>query len=186
MKISKIFFLLITIICFSCSSVKVMSDYDSKVDFSKYKTFAFYKKGIDKASVSDLDKKRIMRAIEAELLSKGFSKSSNPDMLISIFTKTREQVNITDNNFGWGLGWGFGWGLGWGYNPWFFGRQNINVNQYTEGTLFIDFIDKNKKELIWQGIGSGAIKMSSVEKKEGRIKEFVKEIISTYPPGQKK
>ena len=186
MKSSKIFILFITIICYSCSSVKVVSDYDNKVDFSKYKSFAFYKKGIDKASVSDLDKKRIMRAIEIELLSKGFTKSSNPDLLISIFTKSREKINVTDNNFGWGPGWGFGpgfgWGFGWGYNPWFFGRQNININQYTEGTLFIDFIDKNKKSLIWQGIGSGAMNLSNAEKKELRINEFVSKIISAYPP----
>ena len=83
----KLFVLLCIGILTSCSSVKVISDYDTKVDFSSYKTFAFYKKGIDKASVSDLDKKRIMRAIEKELFKKGFSKSVNPDMLISIFTK---------------------------------------------------------------------------------------------------
>ena len=178
MKILKLLFLLCLVILTSCSSVKVVTDYDTKVDFTSYKTFAFYKKGIDKASVSDLDKKRIMRAVEAELVAKGFSKSTNPDILISIFTKSREQVNVSDNNIG--IGWG------WGYNPWFYGRTNININQYTEGTLFIDFIDKNTNELIWQGIGSGAMKMSNIEKKEERINEFVYEIISTYPPGLKK
>ena len=144
MKIYNLFILLCLGILTSCSSVKVVSDYDTKVDFSTYKTFAFYKKGIDKASVSDLDKKRIMRAIENELIEKGFTKSENPDLLISIFTKSREQVNVTDNNLG--------YGFGWGYNPWFFWSTNLNINQYTEGTLFIDFIDKNKNELIWQGI----------------------------------
>ena len=178
MKILKLLFLLCLVILTSCSSVKVVTDYDTKVDFTSYKTFAFYKKGIDKASVSDLDKKRIMRAVEAELVAKGFSKSVNPDILVSIFTKSREQVNVSDNNIG--IGWG------WGYNPWFYGRTNININQYTEGTLFIDFIDKNTNELIWQGIGSGAMKMSNIEKKEERINEFVYEIISTYPPGLKK
>lgn len=178
MKILKLLFLLCLVILTSCSSVKVVSDYDTKVDFTSYKTFAFYKKGIDKASVSDLDKKRIMRAVEAELVAKGFSKSVNPDILVSIFTKSREQVNVSDNNIG--IGWG------WGYNPWFYGRTNININQYTEGTLFIDFIDKNTNELIWQGIGSGAMKMSNIEKKEERINEFVYKIISTYPPGLKK
>lgn len=178
MKILKLLFLLCLVILTSCSSVRVVSDYDTKVDFTSYKTFAFYKKGIDKASVSDLDKKRIMRAVEAELVAKGFSKSTNPDILVSIFTKSREQVNVSDNNIG--IGWG------WGYNPWFYGRTNININQYTEGTLFIDFIDKNTNELIWQGIGSGAMKMSNIEKKEERINEFVYEIISTYPPGLKK
>lgn len=162
----------------SCSSVKVVSDYDTQVDFSTYKTFAFYKKGIDKASVSDLDKKRIMRAIENELNKKGLVKSVSPDMLVSIFTKSREKVNVTDNNFG--------FGFGWGYNPWFFGNSNFNINQYTEGTLFIDFIDKNNNELIWQGIGSGAMKMSNIDKKEERIKEFVSKIISAYPPNLNK
>jgi len=162
----------------SCSSVKVVSDYDVQVDFSTYKTFAFYKKGIDKASVSDLDKKRIMRAIENELNKKGLVKSTNPDILVSIFTKSREKVNVTDNNFG--------YGFGWGYNPWFFGSTNLNINQYTEGTLFIDFIDKNKNELVWQGIGSGAMKMSNIDKKEERINEFVNKIILAYPPNQKK
>ncbi|MDG1509132.1 MAG: DUF4136 domain-containing protein [Flavobacteriaceae bacterium] len=178
MKILKLLFLLCLVMLTSCSSVRVVSDYDTKVDFTSYKTFAFYKKGIDKASVSDLDKKRIMRAVEAELLAKGYSKSANPDILVSIFTKSREQVNVSDNNIG--IGWG------WGYNPWFYGRTNININQYTEGTLFIDFIDKNTNELIWQGIGSGAMKMSNIEKKEERINEFVYKIISTYPPGLKK
>jgi len=178
MKIYKLFILLCIGILTSCSSVKVVSDYDTKVDFSTYKTFAFYKKGIDKASVSDLDKKRIMRAIENELIEKGFTKSENPDLLISIFTKSREQVNVTDNNLG--------YGFGWGYNPWFFGSTNLNINQYTEGTLFIDFIDKNKNELIWQGIGSGAMKMSNIDKKEERINEFVNKIILAYPPNQKK
>ena len=178
MKIYKLFILLCLGILTSCSSVKVVSDYDTKVDFSTYKTFAFYKKGIDKASVSDLDKKRIMRAIENELIEKGFTKSENPDLLISIFTKSREQVNVTDNNLG--------YGFGWGYNPWFFGSTNLNINQYTEGTLFIDFIDKNKNELIWQGIGSGAMKMSNIDKKEERINDFVNKIILAYPPNQKK
>ena len=178
MKIYKLFILLCIGVLTSCSSVKVVSDYDTKVDFSTYKTFAFYKKGIDKASVSDLDKKRIMRAIENELIEKGFTKSENPDLLISIFTKSREQVNVTDNNLG--------YGFGWGYNPWFFGSTNLNINQYTEGTLFIDFIDKNKNELIWQGIGSGAMKMSNIDKKEERINEFVNKIILAYPPNQKK
>ena len=165
----------------SCSSVKVITDYDSNVDFKNYKTFAFFKPGIDKADISDLDKKRILRAIESELLAKGFTKSDNPDMLVSIFTKSRERVNVNQTNFG------YGFGFGWGWNPWIMnGGNNVNVSQYSEGTLFIDFIDKTKKELVWQGIGTGALRMQNREKKELRIKEFVKEIISRFPPGSEK
>ena len=175
-----ILLLLSVVLLSSCNSVKVVADYDDNVDFNKYKTFAFYKPEIDKAKISDLDKKRILRAIETELFSLGFKKSNNPDMLVGIFTKSREKVNVDvrQNDFG----------FGWRWNP-YWGRMNdnnVNVRNYTEGTLFIDFIDKEKKELIWQGIGTGALKLKNKEKKEARIKEFVKEIISRFPPEKKK
>ncbi|MGY8939224.1 MAG: DUF4136 domain-containing protein [Flavobacteriales bacterium] len=181
MKNLKLFLVLLAIIFSSCSAIKVTTDYDTKVDFSAYKTFAFYKTGIDKAVISDIDKRRILRAIESELTLQGFVKSDTPDMLVSIFTKSREKVAVNQNN-------NFGYGYGWGWNPWMFNGMNnsVNISQYTEGTLFIDFIDKEKKELVWQGVGTGALKTQSREKKEVRIKEFVKEIVSRFPPGKNK
>jgi uncharacterized protein YcfL len=50
---------LISIILISCKSIKVASDYDSQVDFNNYKTYAFYKPGIDELEISDIDKKYI-------------------------------------------------------------------------------------------------------------------------------
>ncbi|MDB4402921.1 DUF4136 domain-containing protein, partial [Algibacter sp.] len=57
--------LALLILLSSCSSVKVAADYDKEAKFNDYKTFAFFKTGIDKAEISDLDKRRILRAIEA-------------------------------------------------------------------------------------------------------------------------
>ena len=183
MKYFKLLVLVFALVLTSCSTIKVTTDYDTQADFSKLKTFAFYKPGIDKADISDLDKKRVLRAIESELLAQGFTKSENPAMLVSFFTKSRERVNVNQNN---NMGFGWGWGMGW--NPWMMGgmSNNVNVSQFTEGTLFIDFIDKQKKELVWQGIGTGALKIENREKKEERIKLFVKEIISRFPPETKK
>ena len=80
----------------SCSSVRVVADYDQKVDFQTYDTFAFYKTGIDRAQISDLDKKRILRAIDAEMSARGFTKSQEPDLLVSIFTK-ESRMNMLTN-----------------------------------------------------------------------------------------
>lgn len=165
----------------SCSPVKVISDYDKEVTFVEYKTYAFYKTGIDQAQISDLDKRRILRAIDEELQAKGFVKSETPDMLVSIFTKERERVDVYNNNFGWGWGWQGFW------NPWFWGPaagQNVSVS--TEGALFIDLIDAKNKKLIWQGRGSGPlVSAKNVEKKEKRIGQFVTEILEEYPPASK-
>ncbi len=175
MRVSKLFLIPVwMLLMVSCSSVRVTTDYDTQVDFAKYRTFAFYKTGIDKAPISDLDKKRIMRAVESELLAKGMRKSSNPDVLVSLFTKSRERINVNDNRFG-----GF-------WYPWYYGPNQMNVSQYTEGTLFIDLLDAKKKELVWQGVGTGALRMTDVRRKERRIKEFVKEIMAQYPPGSRK
>jgi len=170
-------FVLLAVILSSCSSVRVAADYDKNASFSTYKTFAFYKPGIDKAEISDLDKRRILRAIEAELLAKGFTKSENPDMLVSIFTKSQQRVDVYNNAWGWGgWGWGgFGPGWGWGWNQ-------PSVSTSTEGTLYIDLVDANKKELFWQGMGTGYLS-KNLDKKEERIKEFVAKIMEKYPPG---
>ena len=166
--------LMITFLMTSCSSVRVAADYDKAADFNSYKTFAFFKTGVDNAQISDLDKRRILRAIEAELLAKGFTKSENPDLLVSIFTKSREKINVYNNGYG---GYG-GYGYGWGWSPYY----NSYATSSTEGSLYIDLIDANKKELVWQGIGRGYLS-ESTKKKEERINEFVMKIMEKYPPG---
>ncbi len=171
MKIFKVLFIPFFVLLLSaCSSVRVAADYDTQVDFSKYKTFAFYKTGIDKAPISDLDKKRIMRAIEGALIEKGMTKSSSPDILVSLFTKSRERINVNDNWFG-----GF-------WYPWYYGPNPVTVSRYTEGTLFVDLLDASNKELVWQGIGTGALNLENVKRKKERIKEFVNKIMTNYPP----
>jgi len=162
----------------SCTTVRVAADYDKNANFGNYKSFAFFKPGIDKAEVSDLDKKRILRAIDAELSLKGMNKNDKPDILVSIFTKERQRVDVYNNNFGYG----------WGWNPWWYGGfSGSNVSQSTEGSLYIDFIDAKTNELVWQGLGTARlISHGSVEKKEERIREIVKEIIAQYPPGSSK
>jgi len=184
MKLLKTASILLLFLITSCASVHVSSDYERSTDFSTFKTYAFYKKGIDKAEISDLDKRRILRAIETAFNEKGITKSENPDLLVSIFTKSKEKVNVYNNYYGgypyYGYGYGYGYGghynmrYGFGYN---------NVSSYTEGTLFIDLIDTHKKELAWQGIGTGVlISSKDIEKKEARIKEFVSQIMMQYPP----
>lgn len=176
MKTIKLLSLLFIVTLTSCSSVRVNADYDKKANFENYRTFAYLKSGIDKAEISDLDKKRILYAIDDVLISKGFTKSENPDMLISIFTKERERVDVMNN-------WGFGWGWGWGWNPWW-GANFTSVSTTPEGTLFIDIIDAKTKELIWQGQGTGYL-TEDVNKKDQRIKEFVTKILEQYPPSKK-
>jgi len=188
MKTIKLLSLLfITAIAASCSSVRVASDYDESVNFTQYKTYGFLKDGVDKAEISDLDKKRILKAVDAEMQRRGFTKSEKPDMLVNIFTRAAKDVNV--NNYGgYGMGMGYygGWGPGWGWGgPWGWGGNYTSVSTVTEGTLYIDLIDASKKELVWQGVGSGVLTQNR-DKKQERINEFVEKIIAEFPPQKDK
>ncbi|MGL5111010.1 MAG: DUF4136 domain-containing protein [Flavobacterium sp.] len=179
MKPIQLFAVLLVVLLSSCSSVRVYSDYDKAVDFSSYKTYAYHKSGIDKVEISDLDKKRILRAIDQNMAAKGFTKSETPDLLINIFTKSREQVSVNQFNAGWGYGWG------WGWNPWMMGMGNqTSVTTSTEGTLYIDLIDAKKKEMIWQGEGIGSL-TRNINKKDEVVAELVGKILAQYPPVKK-
>jgi len=176
MKTLKFLPLLLLFTVVSCDTVKVYSDYDKSVDFAQYKTFAFMKSGIDKVEISDLDKKRILNAIDQQLQAKGMTKSENPDLLVNIFTKSREEISVNQFNAGWGYGWGYGW------NPYMYGGQTT-VTSSTEGTLYIDLIDAKKKELIWQGEGTGTLSKNMAEK-EAIINDIVTQILAQFPPAK--
>lgn len=159
----------------SCGSVHVATDYDKAVDFDQYKTFAFYKPAIDEAKISDLDKRRILRAIDRELTAKGMTKSDDPDLLIGIATDEATNIDVYNNYYG-----GWGW-----YDPWYYGYPYGNqVYKSTEGILYINLIDAPQKNLIWQGQWTGNINpRGSVDEKTVQINNIVAETLGYYPPG---
>jgi len=163
----------------SCASIRVSSDYDTNVNFDLYKTYAFFKPGIDKVEISDLDKRRVLRALENTLAAKGFTASETPDALISFHTKAEKNVQVSESYLGWGgpfYGPFGGWGWGWGFN------RPYNVNTSTTGVLYIDIVDASSKKLIWQGKGSGNLTQGTPQEREERIRVFVADILAAYPP----
>lgn len=158
--------LMIAFMVTSCSTVSVTYDFDRATDFNVYKTYNFHQKGIDKLEVNDLDKRRIISAIEAQMAAKGFTKSSNPDLYINVLASSKEKVNIDNGYYG-----GY-----WGpyYGP-------SRVYQYTSGTIIIDIVDDKRNILIWQGAGSG-LDVSNLESKADQIPKAIEEILKNFPP----
>tara|TARA_B100000029_G_scaffold246422_1_gene243382 strand:- start:6159 stop:6686 length:528 start_codon:yes stop_codon:yes gene_type:complete len=161
----------LVLILTSCNIIRVNSDFNNKINFNDYKTYAFSKKGIDQAEINDIDKKRILNAIDVELSNKGLRKSTiEPDILINFFTESNKKINYYPGYDYYSSGLSIG--------PWY---NSYYYHNYTEGVLFIDIIDYKKNELIWQGVGKGYIP-SKRGKKEEQIKLFVNKILIQYPP----
>jgi len=157
-----------------CSSLRTASDYDKNVDLNAYKTYNFYDKGVARVKLNNLDKRRLMAAVETEMNAKGFRKAERPDLLVNLVVVAREKTDFYGPAYygGWGWGWRGGWG-GWGGSNY--------VNQYIEGTIIIDFLDPAKKILFWHGQGSG-FNLDNFSNREERLNKGVKEILAQYQP----
>ncbi len=169
-------YLLIVIAAFvtSCSPITVSYDYDKSTDFNKYKTYAFTEEST-KLPVGDLNRDRLLKAVDAELTARGLTKSDNPDALIDLDVKAKERTEATATNNGGMYRGRYGYGGG-------FTTTTIDYNTYVDGTLFINLIDKSTEKLVWQGRGTKTLEENtSPEKKEANINNAVKMIFAKYP-----
>jgi hypothetical protein len=168
----------IVVFATSCTSIKVSSDFDKTAGFASYKTYAFTPEALT-VPLDDINRNRLIGAVEKELAAKGFTKSDNPDVLINLTIKTKTQQTATATNTG---GYGYGAGYRYGYGGGF-STTYIDYNTYTDGTLLIDMIDVSKKQLVWQGRGTKTIdEDASQQRREENINYAVKQIFVKYPP----
>lgn len=173
----------ILMIAASCTSIRVSSDFDKTGGFASYKTYAFTAEALS-YPLDDINRNRLLAAIEKELTGKGFTKSDNPEVLIDMNIKTEKQMTATATNTGggyygggyYGTGYRYGWGGG-------FSTTTIDYNTYVDGTLFIDMIDVAKNQLVWQGRGTKTLDPdASQQRREENINYAVKQIFMKYPP----
>lgn len=179
----KIFLILFVAVALtSCATIKVTSDFDKSASFASYKTYALTPE-VSKLNIEELNRKRLITAIENEMGKEGFTKSETPDVFIDVkITGEQKQTATATSTGGYGAyGYRYGWGGGYG------GTTTINYDSYVEGTLFIEMIDAKKSELVWQGRGVATLNPdASAKKREENINYAVKLIFGTYPPVEKK
>ncbi len=170
-------FLLLAGICILLTSCAMSTsyDYDKTVDFSQYKTFSIYKEGINNLKLNDIDKNRIVRAIEGQLQAKGLTETAEGDLIVNVLASSQKVVNV-DNTGGY---WGGPWG--WGYGGW---PNSTTVYTTREGKLTIHLVDSKKNVLVWEGIADG-LDVSDTSNKEELINKAVQKVFTYYPPQPK-
>jgi hypothetical protein len=169
---------------YSCSpTVKVTTDYDHAANFSEYKTFAVYDLKAQQGQVNQLNVDRVAKAIRNEMLAKGFTESSNPDLKVNAVSILKNKTQVTaDTNF---------YGYGGMYRPYGYwgggammggGSTTFNTYDYVDGSLVIDIVSTKTGKLVWQGIGNAEID-SKPDNPEQFINDAIKKILTGFPPG---
>jgi hypothetical protein len=164
----------------------VRYDFDKDKDFSKYKTYKWVTvKGADQPD--ELTAKRIMSAVDAELATKGLTKTdSDPaDLYLAYETAVGTEKQYTSYNTGWGYGpgWGTGWygGGGMSSTTTYGSTSTIYVGQ-----LDISMYDPASKQLVWRGVASKTLDpKAKPEKKDKNVVKAVQKLLKNYPPKPK-
>lgn len=172
---------IVLLFCISgCSAIKVSTDFDKEANFGSYKTYAFTQDAMSLA-IDDINRTRIIDAVSKQLAKKGFTRSDQPDVWIDLKLKAQQkQTQTLTSQPTYGYGYAYRWGGG-------FSTSTIQVENYVEGTLFIDIIDTSRKQLVWQGRGVGTVDTdASSSERQKNINRAVARIFEHYPPKSKK
>ena len=146
------FGLLLMMSAIAARAQSVQTDYDRSFNLAGLKTYDFYqqvRKPGDPLAASPLNDRRIHSALDTQLKAKGFANSASgqPDFFIAYYVTTQKGLDIQDNRFGF-------WQR----------RGSINVNQVTEGTIVVVFVDSATKQEVWRGTISGTIDPKDFDK----------------------
>jgi len=165
-----------------CSSVSVTTDHDPDCNFAALKTYEWLSSTKDALSANaqtnmfqnSMIEKRFQNAVVEQLKAKGITEdTTKPDFVIMYYAGTQNKVNVTNYGYGYGRWGGYGGG-------------GVDVQQYTEGTIILDFYDAKTKQLVWRGTASGALASKpSPEEATEKLNGVVAKMLADYPPKPK-
>ncbi|GJM43744.1 MAG: lipoprotein [Gemmatimonadota bacterium] len=152
-----------------CSSVRVTTDWDREVDFSRYRTFRWaptQKTDDFRTGDTSLLDTRVRRAVVRELQARGLEyreKDKGADLLLVYRISSRQRVDVYRD-----------------YRPRRYHGRVVAVDRYREGSLVIMMVDPKLDQVVWEGAGVGVI---AERDREGLVSEAVAKILQDYPPG---
>jgi len=174
-------FLLVTsaFACGAAHAQKITVEYDKAMDFSKYKTYAI--DPVDNAPRPML-RLAIQAAVQDDLGKRGLSKvDSNPDLYVQMYgaIDTDYTAHYHDPIYGGAIP-----PINSGITLWHNIPGTVTTVVIPKGTLVIDILDANKKELVWRGIAKQKLS-DNREKLLDQVNTAVEKMFAQYPVGKK-
>ena len=154
-------------------------DYDRKADFSVYRTYGFPKEtGTDRGGYSTLVTSYFKSSVSTAMEARGYKYSEeHPDLLVNFYMNTRERTEVRPNmSLGYGY-YGYRYGL---YNAWPLYDEDRTVT-YKVGTINVDIVDAEKKQLIWEGVSEGRVSDEAMANPKVTVNAVVTELMRQYP-----
>ncbi len=168
---------LVTLLAACAARPQIRTQSAPALDILKYQTFGFVEHpDTDKSGYTTLTTRYLKDAVAREMQARGYKQSEQPDLLVNFSVGSKDKVEGSS----WpdiGVGWGR-WSRGWGWGGSFGGRD---IRTVTEGSLTIDVVDQQHKELIWSGTAKGRVTTKAENNPQPAIDEAVAAIFAKYP-----
>jgi hypothetical protein len=135
-------------VCAQGGCVTVRSSTSPSARLAAYRTFAWSdwpataaqpQRAFGRTPADDVVRARIAQ----DLAHKGIHETrKDPDFLVSYHTWLEQKIDVSD----------------WGYPRLYWGAPGpIHIDEYTVGTLFVDFIDRRTGQIFWRGTASAVV-----------------------------
>jgi len=160
---------------------EIRADYDQAADFGKYRSYGFVAQaGTDSGDVKSLATQMLQNATSREMESRGYTKAENPDLVINFKGRLEEKTDVESSPAPfYGPGWGY---RGWYGAPWGgYGATEVTTRHYKVGTLVIDIVDRERRQMVYQGSVEGVVSKEMLSNREAAINAAVAHIFSKYP-----
>jgi hypothetical protein len=163
------------------SGPDIRADYDKSADFGKYRTYGFVAQaGTDSGDFRSLSTQMLQNAASRQMEQRGYARAENPDLVINFKGKLEEKVDVESTPAPYyGPGWGYGGWYGAPYGGW--GGTEVTTRRYNVGTLVIDVVDREKRQVVFQGAISGVVTKEMQQNREASINRAVEGIFMQYP-----
>jgi hypothetical protein len=124
----------------------------------------------DPMLVNSISNQILHTSITDAFVSRGYTLDpAAPDFTIAYYASARERLNVTLWDYGYPGRWG-----GWR------GPEAVELTPYTEGTVIIDVVSAQTKELLWRGRGQAVTSADPADYQQ-HLRDAVQAIVRKFP-----
>jgi hypothetical protein len=178
----------------ACTGIPVSTDYQPGWQLPAGASYAWLEPGEqaprDPLVDNDLVAQRVKSAVNDALRARGLqlTEPEQASYLIAYHVAQQEKIDI-DTFHSW-YGYYPCWSCYGGYyhprfgyyDPWWGPGPDVWVREYTEGTLVIDLVDAESRQLVWRGQSARRLpRLRTPEERTAFIRETVNAILADFP-----
>lgn len=178
----RLFALSLLLLLAACASTpRVATQADPSADFGRYRSFAFYTPlALEQHGYTTITSNRVRAAVRAQMEARGYAyDEASPDLWVNLNAYMQDKTRVTtmpevDYDYYYSY-------RARGYVAVPYWRDRTDVHQYTEGTLNIDLVDVQRKQLVWEGIAVGTVGRADPQRRGEQIDAAVAAMFAKFP-----